>query len=43
MLAEQERHASLIYIDMDGLKSLNDTHGHEVGSMAATRSRRYTA
>jgi diguanylate cyclase (GGDEF)-like protein len=29
-----KRHASLIYIDMDGLKNLNDTHGHEVGSMA---------
>jgi diguanylate cyclase (GGDEF)-like protein len=29
-----KRQASLIYIDMDGLKYLNDTHGHEVGSMA---------
>ncbi len=29
-----KRQASLIYIDMDGLKNLNDTHGHEVGSMA---------
>jgi len=29
-----KRQASLIYIDMDGLKHLNDTHGHEVGSMA---------
>ena len=28
------RHASLIYIDMDGLKRLNDTHGHETGSRA---------
>ena len=26
------RHASLVYIDMDGLKRLNDTHGHEIGS-----------
>jgi len=29
-----KREASLIYIDMDGLKDLNDTHGHEVGSLA---------
>jgi diguanylate cyclase (GGDEF)-like protein len=29
-----KRQASLIYIDMDGLKKLNDTHGHEVGSSA---------
>ena len=28
------RHASLIYIDMDGLKKLNDTYGHETGSRA---------
>jgi len=28
------RHASLVYIDMDGLKRLNDTHGHEIGSRA---------
>ena len=28
------RHASLIYIDMDGLKRLNDSHGHEIGSRA---------
>src|SRR5215510_9093069 len=28
------RQASLIYIDMDGLKTLNDTHGHEEGSNA---------
>jgi diguanylate cyclase (GGDEF)-like protein len=28
------RHASLVYIDMDGLKMLNDTHGHEIGSRA---------
>jgi diguanylate cyclase (GGDEF)-like protein len=41
-LAEQQlssarregRDASLIYIDMDGLKKLNDTHGHEMGSRA---------
>jgi diguanylate cyclase (GGDEF)-like protein len=41
-LAEQQlnsarregRDASLIYIDMDGLKRLNDTHGHEMGSRA---------
>jgi diguanylate cyclase (GGDEF)-like protein len=29
-----KRQASLIYIDMDGLKTLNDTHGHEEGSNA---------
>src|SRR4030095_5208645 len=29
-----QRQASLIYIDMDELKRLNDTHGHEVGSSA---------
>lgn len=28
------RHASLIYLDMDGLKRLNDTLGHETGSRA---------
>jgi diguanylate cyclase (GGDEF)-like protein len=28
------RDASLIYADMDGLKSINDTHGHEEGSLA---------
>jgi diguanylate cyclase (GGDEF)-like protein len=41
-LAEQQlisarregRPASLIYIDMDGLKKLNDTHGHATGSRA---------
>ncbi|HEY6806772.1 MAG TPA: diguanylate cyclase [Pyrinomonadaceae bacterium] len=30
----ERRPASLIYIDMDGLKRLNDTHGHEMGSRA---------
>lgn len=30
----EKRHASLIYIDMDGLKKLNDTHGHATGSRA---------
>lgn len=30
--AEQE--ASLIYTDMDGLKAINDTHGHDEGSSA---------
>ncbi len=28
------KEASLIYADMDGLKSINDTHGHDEGSKA---------
>lgn len=31
------KEASLIYIDMDGLKSINDTHGHDEGSKALNK------
>jgi diguanylate cyclase (GGDEF)-like protein len=32
-----EKDVSLIYADMDGLKGINDTHGHEEGSSALIR------
>ncbi|MBA2341225.1 MAG: GGDEF domain-containing protein [Pyrinomonadaceae bacterium] len=31
------KHASLIYADMDGLKKINDTYGHNEGSLAITK------
>lgn len=39
-IAQVERHgmkASIIYIDLDGLKQINDRHGHAVGDQAILR------
>lgn len=37
MARRMRKHASLIYADMDGLKKINDTYGHNEGSLAITK------
>ncbi len=34
---QEGRGAALLFVDLDGLKSINDTHGHAIGDQAIRR------